>query len=50
MRQLTIRITDPELERQIEQLARSEKISLNQAALRVLRKGQVSTPGRHHAG
>jgi len=39
MRQLTIRGFEPELERKIRQLARQEGISLNQAALRLLRKG-----------
>ena len=39
MKQLTIRIKDPELERRIDQLAREEGTSLNQAALRILRKG-----------
>ncbi len=39
MKQLTIRGFDPELERRIEELARSEGISLNQAVLRLLRKG-----------
>jgi len=39
MRQLTIRGFEPELERRIRQLARQEGISLNQAVLRLLRKG-----------
>lgn len=39
MRQLTIRGFDPELQRRIRELARQEGISLNQAVLRLLRKG-----------
>jgi hypothetical protein len=39
MTQLTIRGFGPELERRIRNLARSEGISLNQAVLRLLRKG-----------
>ncbi len=39
MKQLTIRGFDDTLERRIRDLARSEKISLNQAVLRLLRKG-----------
>lgn len=39
MKQLTIRGFDPELERKIRVLARNERISLNQAVLRLLRKG-----------
>ncbi len=39
MKQLTIRIADPELERRLEQLARAEGLSLNRTALKVLRKG-----------
>jgi hypothetical protein len=39
MKQLTIRGFDPELERRIRELARSEGISLNQAVLRLLRQG-----------
>ncbi len=38
-RQLTIRMADKELERAIVDLARSEGISLNRAALRILRRG-----------
>jgi hypothetical protein len=37
--QLTIRGFDPELARRIRDLARREGISLNQAALRLLRRG-----------
>lgn len=39
MRQLTIRGFDKELERRLRELARREKLSLNQAALRLLRRG-----------
>lgn len=39
MKQLTIRGYDDELERRIRKLARVEGISLNQAALRLLRRG-----------
>jgi hypothetical protein len=45
-KQLTIRMSDKELERAINQLARSEGISLNQAVLRILRRGAgLSRPG-----
>lgn len=39
LRQLTIRGFDKELERRIRELARREKVALNQAALRLLRRG-----------
>jgi hypothetical protein len=39
MRQLTIRGFDPELSRRVRDLARREGISLNKAALRLLRRG-----------
>lgn len=39
MRQLTIRGFDLELEQKIRNLARREGISMNKAALRLLRKG-----------
>ncbi len=39
MKQLTIRGFDDELERRLRQLAKAEGISLNQAALRLLRRG-----------
>jgi hypothetical protein len=39
MKQLTIRGFDEELKHRIERLARFEGISLNQAVLRLLRKG-----------
>ena len=45
-RQLTIRMTDKDLERAIVELARSEGISLNQAALRILRRGAGLGRGR----
>ena len=39
MKQLSLRGFDPELEKRIRDLARKEGISLNQASLRLLRKG-----------
>ncbi len=39
MKQLTIRGFDKELQRRIEDLARSRNLSLNKAALELLRKG-----------
>ncbi len=39
MRQLTIRGFDPELERKIRDVAQQEGISMNKAALRLLRRG-----------
>ena len=39
LNQLTLRGFEPELERRIRDLARREGISLNQAVLRLLRKG-----------
>jgi hypothetical protein len=39
VKQLTVRGFDPELERKLRALARKENISLNQAALRLLRRG-----------
>ena len=39
MKQLTVRGFDDDLERAIRQLARRERISLNQAALKLLRRG-----------
>ena len=39
MNQLTVRGFDDDLERSIRQLARREGISLNQAALKLLRRG-----------
>jgi hypothetical protein len=44
MKQLTIRGFDKELERRILELARSEGISLNQAVIRLLRKGSGIGP------
>ena len=43
MTQLTIRF-EAELEREIRALARREKLSLNQAAVRLLRKGAGLSP------
>ena len=39
MKQLTVRGFDDDLERAIRQLARGEGVSLNQAALKLLRRG-----------
>lgn len=39
MKQLTIRGFDDELERRLRALSRRERISLNKAALRLMRKG-----------
>ena len=45
MRQLTVRGFDDELSSEIQRLARREGISLNQAVLRLLRKGAGLTDG-----
>ena len=46
MRQLTIRGFDAALAERVRQLARSERLSLNRAAVRLLRKGAgLSTRG-----
>ncbi len=45
MKQLTIRGLEPELEERVRKLARSEGISLNQAVLRLLRRGAGMAPG-----
>ena len=39
MTQLTVRGFDPELERELRKVAKREHLSLNQAALRLMRKG-----------
>ncbi len=39
MKQLSLRGFDPELEKRIREIARKEKISLNRATLRLVRKG-----------
>jgi hypothetical protein len=39
LRQLTVRGFESDLERRLRALARSERISLNEAALRLLRRG-----------
>jgi len=39
MEQLTLRNLDPLVQREIRQLARRERISLNKAALRLIEKG-----------
>ena len=46
MKQLTIRGFEADLERRIRQLAQSEGISLNQAVLRLLRRGAGLEPSR----
>lgn len=53
MRQLTIRGFDLELEQRIKRLARREGISMNKAALRLLRAGAGlgdSSAGAHRIG
>lgn len=39
MKQITVRIDDDELEDRIEDLVRRERLSMNQAALRLMRAG-----------
>jgi hypothetical protein len=51
MTQLTLRGFDADLERALRRLARQEGISLNQAALKLLRKGAgVETAASHAIG
>lgn len=53
MKQLTIRGFDPQLERRLHELAKTEGISLNKAALRLLRTGaglDRSRPGSRKIG
>ncbi len=45
MRQLTVRGFDDELSRRLRRLAKRDGISLNQAALKLLRKGAGLTDG-----
>ncbi len=45
MNQLTVRGFDDELSASVRRLAKRERISLNQAALRLLRKGAGLTDG-----
>ena len=45
MNQLTIRGFGEEIEREIRKMAKKEKISLNQAVLRILHQG-ISSPGQ----
>ena len=47
--QLTIRGFDPELEHHVRQLARREGLSLNQAVLRLARRGAGLTEGNQPA-
>ncbi len=48
MKQLTIRGFEAEIEREIRHMARKEGTSLNQAALRLLRRGAgIGTPPEH---
>jgi hypothetical protein len=49
MTQLTLRGFDRELERRIRSLARRERVSLNQAALRLMRKGAGLSSGSKEA-
>ena len=44
MKQLTIRLNDPEIEQRILKLAKEEGLSLNQAAIRLISKG-AGIPG-----
>ena len=46
MKQLTIRGFDKQLQRKIEELARSRSVSLNKAALELMRKGAGLLEGR----
>ena len=48
MKQLTIRGFDKELQRRIEDLARSRNVSLNKAALELMRKGAGLQEGPVH--
>lgn len=50
MNQLTVRGFDDELADRMQQLAKDEGISLNQAALKLLRKGAGLTSGTGDAG
>lgn len=50
MDQLTIRGFEPDLEEKIRELARAEGISLNQAVLRLLRKGACIERSRKRTG
>jgi hypothetical protein len=48
MKQLTLRGFDDELERRLERLARDRSISLNRAALLLMRRGAgLATPSDH---
>lgn len=49
MTQLTLRGFDRELERALRRVAREERISLNQAALKLLRKGAGVEAAAHAA-
>jgi hypothetical protein len=46
LRQITVRNLDPRLQEEIRRLAAAEDISLNKAALRLLRKGADLEEGR----
>lgn len=46
MRQLTLRGFDRRLDRRIREIAREEGLSLNQAALKLLREGAGLAPSR----
>ena len=53
IRQITVRNLDPKLQEEIRRLAAAEGISLNKAALRLLRKGanlEENRPSRPNIG
>lgn len=50
MKQLTLRGFDEELERRLERLARDRSISLNRAALLLMRRGAGLAPLADHSG
>ena len=51
MTQLTLRGFDPELEKRLRELAERDQLSLNKAALKLMRRGAglEATPGHHRA-
>lgn len=48
-KQLSLRGLDPDLEKQIRELARSNQLSLNKATLMILRRGAGLQESRHPA-
>ena len=50
MSQITLRGLEPELEAAVRRLAAQEGISLNKAALRLIRKGAGLSPNRQSRG